>query len=226
MRPLAILPSMLAGDLARIGAEVEDVVAAGGDIIHLDAMDAHFVPDIGFGPQIVKAVRRVTDRPLDVHLMIAPADPYLHAFAEAGADIITIHPEAGPHLQRSLQLIRGLGKKAGVALDPATSEIALEYVLGDIDLVLVMCVNPGFGGQAFIPAMLEKIRRVRAMTAGYDIDIEVDGGITAETAADVVMAGANWLVAGPAIFKGGAAAYTDNIAALRAAAEAARGERI
>jgi ribulose-phosphate 3-epimerase len=226
MRPLAILPSILAGDMSCIGAEVAAVMAAGGDLVHIDVMDGHFVPNITFGPDMVKAIRRSTDRPLDLHLMIAPADPYLEAFAKAGADSITIHAEAGPHLQRSLQVIRALGKKAGVALNPATPESAIHYVLNDIDIVLVMSVNPGFGGQTFIPAVLEKIRRIQALTAGTNIDIGVDGGITAHTAGGAVAAGANRLVAGSAVFAGGPSAYASNIAAIRGAAEAVRGDYI
>ncbi len=224
MRPLAILPSVLAADWAHIGDSVQKVMAAGADIVHLDVMDGHFVPNISFGPDMVKAIRGITDARLDVHLMIAPVDPYIDAFAKAGADVITIHPEAGPHLHRSLSAIRQLGKKAGVALNPATPVATIEHVLDEIDLVLVMSVNPGFGGQAFIPSSLEKLDRVRAMTAGRDIDIEVDGGITAETAGPVAGAGANWLVAGSAVFKGGPSAYAGNIAAIRKAAQLARGE--
>ncbi|MGP8232252.1 MAG: ribulose-phosphate 3-epimerase [Methylovirgula sp.] len=224
MRPLAILPSVLAADWANMGVSVQKVMAAGADIVHLDVMDGHFVPNISFGPDMVKAIRGITDARLDVHLMIAPVDPYIEAFAKAGADVITIHPEAGPHLHRSLSAIRQLGKKAGVALNPATPVAAIEYVLDEIDLVLVMSVNPGFGGQAFIRSSLEKLDRVRAVTAGRDIDIEVDGGITAETAGLVADAGANWLVAGSAVFKGGPAAYAGNIAAIRKAAQLARGE--
>ena len=224
MRPLAILPSVLAADWTAMGQSVKSVMAAGADIVHLDVMDGHFVPNISFGPDMVKAIRSITDARLDVHLMIAPVDPYIEAFAKAGADVITVHPEAGPHLHRSLSAIRQLGKMAGVALKPATPVSALEHVLDELDLILVMSVNPGFGGQAFIRSSLEKLELVRAMTAGRDIDIEVDGGITAETAGLVAGAGANWLVAGSAVFKGGPDAYAGNIAAIRKAAQIARGE--
>jgi ribulose-phosphate 3-epimerase len=212
-----IAPSILSADFARLGEEVRAVDEAGADWIHIDVMDGHFVPNLTIGPGVVKALRPHTQKPFDVHLMIAPVDPFLDAFAEAGADIITVHPEAGPHLHRSIQRVKSLGKKAGVSLNPATPAKALDYVLEEVDLVLVMTVNPGFGGQKFISSQLRKIEAIASRVAKESLEavIEVDGGIDPATARQAVDAGATALVAGTAVFRGGPADYAGNIKALR-----------
>jgi len=216
-QPVRIAPSILSADFATLGAEVAAVTAAGADWIHVDVMDGHFVPNLTIGPMVVKALRKHSQKPFDVHLMITPVDPMVPAYAEAGADVISFHPEAGPHVHRTIQLIKSLGKKAGCVLNPATPVAAIENVLGDLDLVLVMSVNPGFGGQAFIDSQLDKIAALRKAidATGKRIDLEVDGGVNAATAKKCIKAGADVLVAGTAVFSGGAAKYADNIKALR-----------
>jgi ribulose-phosphate 3-epimerase len=219
MSHVKISPSILSADFAKLGEEVAAICEAGCDLVHVDVMDGHFVPNITIGPDVVKAIKPHASKPLDVHLMIAPVDTYISAFADAGADIITFHPEAGPHPHRTVQAIKAAGCKAGVSLNPATPVSVLDHLMGDIDLILVMSVNPGFGGQSFIESQLDKIRTLRAMitASGRDIELEVDGGVNRENAARIIEAGASMLVAGTATFKGGPAAYADNIAALRTA---------
>jgi ribulose-phosphate 3-epimerase len=217
--PIRIAPSILSADFSRLGEEVRAIDAAGADYIHIDVMDGHFVPNISFGPVVMQSVRKMTAKPFDVHLMIAPVDPYIAAFARAGADIITVHAEAGPHLHRTIQAIKAEGKKAGVSINPATPVSVLEHVIGDLDLVLIMSVNPGFGGQSFIPGAIEKVRQAKALIGHRQIDLEVDGGITVDNAGAVAAAGANVFVAGSSVYGGNdPATYAKRIAAIRTAA--------
>ncbi|MEO0695172.1 MAG: ribulose-phosphate 3-epimerase [Pseudomonadota bacterium] len=220
MASVLISPSILSADFSRLGDEIDAIDRGGADMIHVDVMDGHFVPNLTIGPVVLKSLKKTSSKPFDVHLMISPVDPYIDAFADAGADILTVHPEAGPHLHRTLQSIKARGIKAGVALNPASPASLIEPVIDDIDLILVMSVNPGFGGQSFIPSQLRKIEALRAMIdrSGREIILEVDGGVNAATAPQVIAAGATALVAGSAVFKGSAKDYADNIAALRVGA--------
>jgi ribulose-phosphate 3-epimerase len=218
-QPIKIAPSILSADFARLGEEIRAIDAAGADYIHIDVMDGHFVPNISFGPLVMASVRKFTTKPFDVHLMIAPVDPYISAFAKAGADIITVHAEAGVHLHRTLQAIKAEGKKAGVVINPATPVSSLENVIGDIDLLLIMSVNPGFGGQSFIPEALNKLRQAKALIGNRPIDLEVDGGVTPDNAGAIAAAGANVFVAGSSVFSGNdPATYAPRIKAIRDAA--------